>query len=126
MSNKKQETLNEKKKNKNWVMCCPKDLKKPPKPVQKPLPPIKTVKCPRIEKPPKQPKQEDEVKCEQTKYYRSAAEQRQHLEKEVVPILMQGMLEVAREQPKDPISYLEKYWLNKQHKCDIKLPDDLL
>ncbi|KAL7733504.1 hypothetical protein ACLKA6_004974 [Drosophila palustris] len=127
MSTKQQQdSLDNQKKKKNWVMCCPKDLKKSSKPGQRPLPPLKPVKCDPIEKPPKKIKQQDEVKCEQTKNYRSPAEQRQHLEREAVPILMQGMLEVAREQPTDPIAYLEKFWLKKQHQCDIKLPDDLL
>jgi len=107
-------------------MCCPKDVKKPPKAIQKPLAPIKPVKCDPIEKPQKKPKEKDEIKCNRFKNYRSAAEQRVHLEKEVVPILMQGMLEVAREQPRDPITYLENFWLQKQYKCSIKLPEDTL
>ncbi|KAH8408560.1 hypothetical protein KR215_007487 [Drosophila sulfurigaster] len=112
---------------KKWVMCCPKDLNKSPKKhIEKPLPPIQQVNCERIEKLPKAIKKQDEPHCEQSKHYRSPAEKRAHLEKEVVPIFMQGMLELAREQPKDPISYLEKFWLKKQHKCDISLPENLL
>ncbi|KAH8366155.1 hypothetical protein KR093_009801, partial [Drosophila rubida] len=113
-------------KKKKWVMCCPKDLKKqPPKKVEKPLPPT-VVKCEKLEKPPKTPKPRPEPHCERSKSYRSPAEQRAYLEKEAVPIFMEGMLELAREQPQDPISYLQNFWLKRQHECAIPLPKNLL
>ncbi|KAM8710904.1 hypothetical protein ACLKA7_017519 [Drosophila subpalustris] len=117
-----QDSVDKQKKKKNWLMCYAKELKKS----TKAEPPIKPVRCELVEKPAKKIKEQDEFKCERTKTYRSPAEQRQHLEREAVPILMQGMLELAREQPTDPIACLEKFWLGKQHQCDIELPDDLL
>ncbi|EDW68568.1 protein dpy-30 homolog [Drosophila virilis] len=114
-----------KKSKKKWVMCCPKDLPKKPKPEPKiELP--KPVVCEPIEKPPKKPKKAEKPACERPAHYRSGSEQRAYLEKEVVPILMEGMLALARDQPRDPISYLEKFWLEEQQKCDIPLPEDLL
>ncbi|KAH8239109.1 hypothetical protein KR032_000932 [Drosophila birchii] len=89
---------------------------------------ITTSICPEIVKPKKEPKPEgDEVHdCPRHKSYRSPAEKRQFLENEVVPIVMEGMLGLAREMPRDPIAYLEKFWLQKKHKCDIDLPQNIL
>lgn len=116
-----------KEKKKNWVMCCKKDLPPPPTPkrVPKERPPT-IVKCKPIEKPPKTPKVEPKPVCEKPAYYRSSYEQRAYLEREVVPILMQGMVALARDQPRDPISYLEKFWLEDKRKCDIPIPQNLL
>ncbi|XP_064541795.1 protein dpy-30 homolog [Drosophila montana] len=114
-----------KKTKKKRVMCCPKDLPKKPKPEPKIKPP-KPVVCDPIEKPPKKPKEAVKPACERPPHYRSGSEQRAYLQQEVVPILMEGMLGLARDQPRDPISYLEKFWLKEQQKCDIPLPDDLL
>ncbi|KAH8302611.1 hypothetical protein KR044_008894, partial [Drosophila immigrans] len=114
-------------KKKKTVMCCPKDVKNPlSNRDRNPLPPIKKVNCELLEKLPKKPKVPEEPACHQSKHYQSAAEQRAQLEKEAVPIFMQGMLELAREMPKDPILHLEQLWLQKKHKCDIKLPENLL
>ncbi|KAH8283323.1 hypothetical protein KR054_003174, partial [Drosophila jambulina] len=89
---------------------------------------IRTVICPDIVKPKKEPKEEEsEVPaCQRSNSYSSPAEKRQYLETEVVPILMEGMLGLAREMPRDPIGYLEKFWLQNKHKCDIDLPENIL
>ncbi|EDV95755.1 protein dpy-30 homolog [Drosophila grimshawi] len=121
MSNKQPDSHRSKK-----IKCCSKDLKKVPKAVPKRTPPPKPVVCDPIVKPPEQAKIADKPKCNQPSYYRSEAQQRDYLQQEVVPILMEGMLGLAREQPRDPITYLEAYWLKDQHKCDIQLPKDLL
>lgn len=42
---------------------------------------------------------------------------RQYLEGTVVPILMQGLQNVTRERPKDPIEYLAMYLL--KHKSEF-------
>jgi len=60
------------------------------------------------------------------KSYKSEADKRTYLEQEVVPIMMEGMLGLAREMPRDPIGYLEKFWLENKHKCDIDLPQNIL
>ncbi|KAI8041470.1 uncharacterized protein LOC128257049 [Drosophila gunungcola] len=72
------------------------------------------------------PEGSDGKECPRTGSFRSSADQRIYLEQEVVPILMEGMLGLARELPRDPIGYLEKFWLNNEHKCDIKLPQNIL
>ncbi|TDG48081.1 hypothetical protein AWZ03_005498 [Drosophila navojoa] len=110
---------------KNWVMCCKKDLPPPPKPAPVEKPP-QVVKCESIKKPPKPKKGEAEPACEKPEYYRSNDELRAYLDREVVPIMMEGMVALARDQPKDPISYLEHFWLGEKHKCDIPLPENLL
>ncbi|KAH8300735.1 hypothetical protein KR059_001178 [Drosophila kikkawai] len=91
-------------------------------------PDIKPILCPDIVKPKKEEKlEEGEVlDCQRPKSYTSPAEKRQYLEKEVVPILMEGMLGLSREMPRDPIGYLEKFWLQKKQKCDIDLPQNIL
>ncbi|XP_017841224.1 protein dpy-30 homolog [Drosophila busckii] len=100
-------------------------LKKHKKPKNEPV--AKPVECVPIVKPEKQPKRRDEeASCNRPRHYRSASEQRDYLQKEAVPILMEGMLALAREQPKDPITYLERFWLQQQQKCDIPLPENLL
>ncbi|XP_020816612.1 uncharacterized protein LOC110190452 [Drosophila serrata] len=89
---------------------------------------IKASICPEIVKPKKEAKEEisHAPDCQRPNSYRSPAEKRQYLENEVVPILMEGMLGLAREMPRDPIGYLEKFWLQKKHKCDIDLPKNIL
>ncbi|KAH8416267.1 hypothetical protein KR222_001675 [Zaprionus bogoriensis] len=108
------------------IMCVRKKKKASNPKKRSSLPPMKPVVCKPIEKPPKQPKSLDEPICHQSKFYRSPAETRAYLEAEVVPILMEGMLGLAREQPNDPITYLYKFWKQDQHKCDIQLNDNLL
>lgn len=116
------------KKKSNIITCCVRKTKpKPkPKPVQKPEPPLKQVVCDPIVKPPKKTKPRAEPKCDRFEFYKSGDEQRAYLSREVVPILMEGMLGLAREQPQDPITYLYKFWNDDQHKCDIPLVDNLL
>uniref|UniRef100_A0A6P4EFQ3 Uncharacterized protein LOC108039616 n=1 Tax=Drosophila rhopaloa TaxID=1041015 RepID=A0A6P4EFQ3_DRORH len=89
---------------------------------------IRSILCPDVVKPKKEPKPEGtEVKeCPRAGSYKSSADQRIYLEQEVIPILMEGMLGLAREMPRDPIGYLEKFWLYNKHKCDIKLPQNIL
>ncbi|XP_017043508.1 protein dpy-30 homolog [Drosophila ficusphila] len=83
----------------------------------------KTEKKPKKERKPEDPELKD---CPRTKGYKSEADKRTYLEQEVIPILMEGMLGLAREMPKDPINYLEKFWLYNKHKCDIELPKNIL
>ncbi|EDW73606.2 uncharacterized protein Dwil_GK16563 [Drosophila willistoni] len=59
--------------------------------------------------------------CNRPKNYSTPAEKRSYLELKVTPVLMEGMLGLARDQPTDPVSYLEEYWLKEQHKCNINL-----
>ncbi|XP_017864204.1 PREDICTED: protein dpy-30 homolog [Drosophila arizonae] len=106
-------------------MCCKKDLPPPPKPAPVEKPP-QVVKCEPIKKPPKPKKADAEPVCEKASFYRSGDELRAYLDREVVPIMMEGMVALARDQPKDPISYLEHFWLDEKHKCDIPLPENLL
>jgi len=88
---------------------------------------IISVLCPDVKKPKKEPKPGDEAKdCPRVKSYKSEADKRIYLEQEVVPIMMEGMLGLAREMPRDPIGYLEKFWLENKHKCDIDLPQNIL
>ncbi|XP_017098285.1 protein dpy-30 homolog [Drosophila bipectinata] len=88
---------------------------------------IRSILCPPIDKPKKKAKEEAKEKdCPRATNYKTADQRRQYLEQEVVPILMEGMLGLAREMPQDPITYLKKFWLQDQHKCDIDLPKDLL
>ncbi|XP_034657542.1 protein dpy-30 homolog [Drosophila subobscura] len=90
------------------------------------------IDCPPMEKPkkkeapPPQAEAEAEAECNRPKFYRSPEQKRVYLEQQAVPILMEGMLAVAREQPRDPIGYLEKFWLQDSHKCDIQLPQNIL
>ncbi|XP_016965164.1 protein dpy-30 homolog [Drosophila biarmipes] len=88
---------------------------------------IISVLCPDVQKPKKEPKPSNEAKeCPRVKNYKSEGDKRAYLEQEVVPILMEGMLGLAREMPRDPIGYLEKFWLDNKHKCDIELPQNIL
>lgn len=89
---------------------------------------IRTILCPDIDKPRKESKPEgpEGKDCRRPSTFSTPAERREYLEKEVVPILMEGMLGVAREMPRDPIRYLEKFWLHNKHKCDIDLPENIL
>nr|XP_017011627.2 protein dpy-30 homolog [Drosophila takahashii] len=89
---------------------------------------IQSILCPDVEKPNKEPKPEEDgvKKCQRVEGYKSSADRRIFLEQEVVPILMEGMLGLAREMPRDPIGYLEKFWLENKHKCDIQLPQNIL
>ncbi|BFF99717.1 protein dpy-30 homolog [Drosophila madeirensis] len=84
--------------------------------------------CPAMEKPKKKeaPPSQAEAECNRPKFYRSPEQKRVYLEQQAVPILMEGMLAVAREQPRDPIGYLEKFWLQDSHKCNIQLPQNIL
>ncbi|XP_026847458.1 uncharacterized protein LOC113566359 [Drosophila persimilis] len=86
----------------------------------------KAIDCPPIEKPKKEASPKAEPECNRPHFYRSPEEKRTYLELQVVPILMEGMLAVAREQPRDPIGYLEKFWLQDRLKCDIQLPKNIL
>ncbi|KAH8364538.1 hypothetical protein KR084_007748 [Drosophila pseudotakahashii] len=89
---------------------------------------IISILCPHAEKPKKEPEPEGDgvKKCQRVEGYKSSADRRLFLEQEVVPILMEGMLGLAREMPRDPIGYLEKFWLENKHKCDIQLPQNIL
>lgn len=88
---------------------------------------IRSILCPPIEKPMKKAKEEVKHKdCPRATNYKTPGQRRQYLEQEVVPILLEGMLGLAREMPQDPINYLQKFWLQDKHKCDIDLPKDLL
>ncbi|KAH8380437.1 hypothetical protein KR009_010682 [Drosophila setifemur] len=88
---------------------------------------IRSIICPPIDKPKKQkPEEGQERDCPHSKNYRSPADKRIFLEQQVVPILMEGMLGLAREMPRDPICYLKKFWLQDKHKCDIQLPRNTL
>ncbi|EDW99780.2 uncharacterized protein Dyak_GE23100 [Drosophila yakuba] len=95
---------------------------------------IISILCPDADKPKKEhkPRKESEFdgleakECPRTKNFRSPADRRVYLEQEVVPILMEGMLGLAREMPRDPIGYLQKFWLEDKHKCDIRLPQNIL
>lgn len=113
-------------KKKNIVTCCHKKAKPKPKPVEPPLPPYTEAVCEPIVKPPKPTKPRAEPVCDKSKFYKSGDEQRAYLNREVVPILMQGMLGLAREQPKDPISFLRDFWKDDRHKCEVPLRDNLL
>ncbi|KAH8295638.1 hypothetical protein KR018_000660 [Drosophila ironensis] len=88
---------------------------------------IASILCPSIDKS-KQKAKEDktDTDCPQSKSYRCPADKRSYLEQEVVPILMEGMLGLAREMPQDPITFLKRFWLENQHKCDIDLPKNIL
>ncbi|XP_022229252.2 protein dpy-30 homolog [Drosophila obscura] len=88
----------------------------------------KSTECPPMEKPKKKKKAppQAEVECNRPKFYRSPEEKRSYLEQQVVPILMEGLLAVARDQPRDPIGYLEKFWLQDKQRCDIQLPQNIL
>lgn len=116
------------KKKSNIITCCQRKGKpKPkPKPVEPPLPPITEVVCEPIVEPTTRVEPPTLPVCEKSLYYTSDDEQRAYLNDEVVPILMEGMLGLAREQPKDPITYLRDFWKDDRHKCDIPLRDNLL
>ncbi|XP_030385949.1 uncharacterized protein LOC115632834 [Scaptodrosophila lebanonensis] len=135
MSNNQQPPIGGKSKSaklKKWIRCCPKDFEK-----DVPKPPAvrsqswpryqRPVQCKPIERPPKvKPPPEQPVECVRSKSYRSYEEKHAYMEQEVVPVLMEGLLALARDQPRDPISYLETFWVRGQHKCDIQLPQNLL
>ncbi|XP_017080173.1 protein dpy-30 homolog [Drosophila eugracilis] len=89
---------------------------------------IISVLCPDIEKAKKEtkPTTGEAKECPRTQGYKPPADKRTYLEQAVVPILMEGMLGLAREMPRDPLGYLEKFWLQDKHKCDIELPQNLL
>jgi protein dpy-30 len=44
---------------------------------------------------------------------------RQYLESSVVPILMQGMQELAKERPEDPVQYLAAYLIKHNPKKSV-------
>lgn len=114
------------KKKSNIITCCVRKAKPKPKPKPEPEPQFKQVVCDPIVKPPKKIKPRAEPKCDKSEFFKSPDEQRAYLNREVVPILMEGMLGLARELPQDPITYLYKFWKEDQHKCDIPLVDNLL
>ncbi|EDV52267.2 protein dpy-30 homolog [Drosophila erecta] len=111
-----------------------KNMNPSPKRTKKNPSAIISILCPDADKPPKEPNPLKESgpdgfqakECPRTKSFRPPEDRRKYLEQEVVPILMEGMLGVAREMPRDPIGYLQKFWLNDKHKCDIPLPQNIL
>nr|NP_788513.2 uncharacterized protein Dmel_CG33060 [Drosophila melanogaster]AAO41245.2 uncharacterized protein Dmel_CG33060 [Drosophila melanogaster] len=111
-----------------------KNVKPSPNKTKKNPSAIISILCPDGDKPNKEAKpkknggsEEFQAKeCPRTKSFKPPEERRIFLEQEVVPILMEGMLGLAREMPRDPIGYLQKFWLDDKHKCDIPLPQNIL